>query len=502
MLVVNIIVLVLFLIVYAISLKKPMEWIKSIDKKEHRLYILYPMADLIMTGTRLDKLFEQKSDTIQSLQALYVSAKPKLEQRFFWCRRISMVIFISMLFNILSLLGQAGGKGASPIIDDRYLMRPGFGQGSSQVVLDVNLQKTEDAATKDGSATLRLEDVTIPVDERIYSPEEMEIVFEKVIPYLTKVVLSDNRVSSEIYGDLYFPSKIPDTNIKVRWDPEDTNVINRDGTVLNEDIVNEGVITKVTAILSCFQYQKVHTMTFKVLPRNYSVEEKLSRELSKAVSKASDLSKDKERLELPLSLENYSLSWKVREDNPGVTIFIVGILAALLVWFMGDKDLEKQMKKRKEQMLVDYPEIINKFTLLVNAGMTIKQAWYKIAEDYSSKQEQRQGKKHYAYEEMLRTVHELRLGLTESIAYEQYGRRIGLYPYIKFGSLLSQNLKKGNKGFTEILMKEARDAFEERKEVAKRLGEEAGTKLLMPMMIMLILVFLVILIPAFWSFQI
>ena len=33
-------------------------------------------------------------------------------------------------------------------------------------------------------------------------------------------------------------------------------------------------------------------------------------------------------------------------------------------------------------MLLDYPEIINKFNLLINAGMTIRQAWSKITEDY------------------------------------------------------------------------------------------------------------------------
>jgi hypothetical protein len=32
----------------------------------------------------------------------------------------------------------------------------------------------------------------------------------------------------------------------------------------------------------------------------------------------------------------------------------------------------------------------------------------------------------YAYEEMLATASELRLGISETTAYEQYGRRIGL----------------------------------------------------------------------------
>ena len=66
--------------------------------------------------------------------------------------------------------------------------------------------------------------------------------------------------------------------------------------------------------------------------------------------------------------------------------------------------------------------------------------------------------------------------------------------------LLSQNLKKGTAGLLILLKAEALDALEERKRNARRLGEEAGTKLLLPMMIMLVIVMVIIMIPAFWSF--
>jgi hypothetical protein len=56
-----------------------------------------------------------------------------------------------------------------------------------------------------------------------------------------------------------------------------------------------------------------------------------------------------------------------------------GIAASLLVWRAMDHELESKMRQRKEQLLSDYPEIINKFTLLVNAGMTIRQAWFRIS---------------------------------------------------------------------------------------------------------------------------
>lgn len=107
----------------------------------------------------------------------------------------------------------------------------------------------------------------------------------------------------------------------------------------------------------------------------------------------------------------------------------------------------------------------------------------------------------YAYEEMLVTLHELRLGIPEPYAYEQFGIRAGILPFMKFSTILVQNLKKGNRNMTDLLKQEANESFLERKETAKRLGEEASTKLLAPMMILLLIVLVIILTPAFINFQ-
>ena len=73
--------------------------------------------------------------------------------------------------------------------------------------------------------------------------------------------------------------------------------------------------------------------------------------------------------------------------------------------------------------------------------------------------------------------------------------------YGKLGTLLSQNLQKGNAGITEALEAESKDAFEDRKADARRAGEEAGTKLLLPMGIMLLVVMMIVILPAFMSFS-
>jgi flagellar motor component MotA len=72
---------------------------------------------------------------------------------------------------------------------------------------------------------------------------------------------------------------------------------------------------------------------------------------------------------------------------------------------------------------------------------------------------------------------------------------------LKFSSLIVQNLKKGSRELVNLLELEAIDAFEERKNQAKKYGEEAGTKMLFPMVGMLVVVMGIIMFPALVSFS-
>ena len=66
--------------------------------------------------------------------------------------------------------------------------------------------------------------------------------------------------------------------------------------------------------------------------------------------------------------------------------------------------------------------------------------------------------------------------------------------------MLSGNIQKGSEGLAKLLQEEALYSMEERRQIAKRLGEEAGTKLLLPMLLMLIVVLIIMLVPAVMTF--
>ena len=67
---------------------------------------------------------------------------------------------------------------------------------------------------------------------------------------------------------------------------------------------------------------------------------------------------------------------------------------------------------------------------------------------------------------------------------------------MKLSSLLEQNRKTGTKNLHELLEQEMTQAWEEQKHTAKRLGEEAGTKLLVPLFLMLLVVMVIVMVPA------
>ncbi len=100
-------------------------------------------------------------------------------------------------------------------------------------------------------------------------------------------------------------------------------------------------------------------------------------------------------------------------------------------------------------------------------------------------------------EEVLYTCRELQAGVAEGAAYEHFGKRTGLREYIRLASLLGQNLKRGSSTLLERLRQEAEKSSEESLLRARKLGEEAGTRLLVPMVLMLAIVMVMIMIPAF-----
>lgn len=228
-----------------------------------------------------------------------------------------------------------------------------------------------------------------------------------------------------------------------------------------------------------------------------SEEEIRQKELKEAVEQYNRQKQDPDYYYLPDSWDGRTLQWQKPGENTGTLLAALGLFAAVVVMLKKAREQQEKMAKRAEQLMMDYPSLIMKFTLLIQAGMTVRRAFQKISSDYLRS---RPKTARYAYEEIMTTCHEMDSGVAELEAYRRFGERCGQMKYKTFSTILVQNLQKGGHRMADLLEKEALEAWDDRKRKARVMGETAATKLLVPMVMMLVVVMAIIMIPAFLSF--
>ena len=401
-------------------------------------------------------------------------------------------VILSASVFLAAVVYREDSKTGLPVTEDGtpYLERndPGTGERKEKLI-----------AETEGSGEIEID---VKVAAQTYSKKQQRELLRKAAEQLESLILGDNKSLDKVSSDLTLIRKIPDTDIEVEWEIEKTQdgnqVIDSGGRIKTENIPKEGCILELTAILTIEEEQLLQSFPVSVLSAAEGGENS-EEQLSKNVKEEAAAKREEKQVLLPEKQNGKTVTWRYNKENRGPLLLLLGTAVAGMMFWQERKQKEKEEKKKKKQMLLDYPEIVNKFTIYTGAGLTIRRAWEKIVMEYEKSEKLEM--KRYAYEEMKLSWRELESGIGEQECYEHFGERCRLQPYLKLGALLSQNLRKGTKGLSELLRAETDLAFEERKAAALRMGEEAGTKLLLPMFLMLSVVLLIVIVPAFLSIQ-
>ena len=331
-------------------------------------------------------------------------------------------------------------------------------------------------------------DFRIEVEPRLLPEEEIAALTEAFVEELPGYILGKNTSLHEITSDLHLQEQYGDYPMHVSWKSSEPGILGDTGQVFS--LEEEQEVT-LFAKIRYGGYEREEAIPVRVVPVILSEEEQLYREMEEMLRQSQSDSLEEETWWLPQEWQGEEIQWQQIVEDNSLLLWGAAMLTAVLVFLLLDRDLHEQLEKRKRSLRQEYPEIVHKLVLFVGAGMTIRGAFQKIAGDYEAKC--RSGERASpAYEEVLYTCRELH-------SYEHFGRRTGLQEYIRLSTLLAQNLKRGNSTLLERLREEAEKSAEERLQQSKRLGEEAGTKLLVPMVLMLAVVMAMIMVPAFSS---
>ncbi len=390
-----------------------------------------------------------------------------------------MVLLTGLLLTMLFMVQEVNER----YVEDNALYRNPYGAGSKNVELIAHTGN---------------EDITLTVElgEHEYTHEELLEMDEEFRNVFIERFLGENESVDSVSYDLNLLTAVEGYPFEVSWQIEANEYMDDTGHLL-QDTVEEAVVLELMANISCGEYQSCYPLAICVNSRAVpiSMEEKLTKELLQM----EEASRKEEFLLLPSEYRQETVTWEYPGGKTGLLFLILTPLTVILIYFGKDKDLHQKVEERDEQLRMDYPELVSELVLLIGAGMTVSNAWNRITTDYRRKRE-KTGQTRFAYEEMLIMTYELESGVSYKEALEHFGKRCRAPCYIKLATLLSQNLRKGSTNVFDLLQEEAVLAFEDRKKLAKKKGEQAGTKLLFPMMLLLGIVMILMIVPAFTEF--
>ena len=417
----------------------------------------------------------------EDLQTLEPAGNTQERQKDYVIKKLSicsMIVVIGVIFSIALWIKD----GIETEIVDNSIERNLYGDGSKKVSL----------IAEDGDEEYC---ISLDIEEKSYTDEELMQMIETALPDLERSILGENESIDKVAYDLRLVKSVDGYPFDVEW-RVDEEYLDYEGHLV-KDRLDAPVPVELTAVISCGSFALEHTFSMMICSK--AVQPGKAELMERQISEQESNSRSDKKVTLPSEIGGQKIHWSYKRSYRGLSLLAAIPLLVLLVYFGRDRDLHRQVEDREEQMRLDYPEIVSSLALLIGAGMTVPNAWMKIAGDYKNRKAQT-GRKRYAYEEMLLTIYEMESGVSQMKAYEHFGRRCRIPSYNKLATLLSQNIRKGAANLPLLLREESKDAFEERKHLARSMGEKAGTKLLVPMMMLLGITLVIIMVPAFQTY--
>lgn len=436
----------------------------------------------------------KKGTVVADFQILYPFSSPEEKAAEYSMQKIRQTFWFVLSGSVIALLLCLQSLNSGELFDGNRIYRHAYGEGNKQVTLRPIRQTQEKEDALHGEA------YEIQVQEQKYTGEILDDLFLKSLPVLESTLIGENESLNYVNQPLRLERHLEGFPFTIQWEISNYRLLSADGTT-GEDVAPEGEAVQLIATYTYFSYRRDYELYAVIFPRELTPEEQWKREVLAAIDSQDEKTQYDTVFALPEQIGTVPVKWVEEKENHSAGLFALFLLAGMALFYARDRELHQKIQRRQQELLCDYPAILSKLTLYIGAGLTVRGACHRVVNDYQ-KYRKDEAQRRYAYEELSFACHEMDNGVSEPVAYEQFARRCGQSCYSKLAALLAQNSKKGNSSLLQQLRTESERAQEDRRNLARKIGEEAGTKLLLPMLLLLVMVLLMILVPAMLSFAI
>lgn len=392
------------------------------------------------------------------------------------------VLKIAIIVEVIGIIATLGEFLTSKVWFDNTIERPAVGESDSQEELEY---KTDNKKT----------DIVLDVPAMLHTAEEKEELISKAKEEIDGSFIGDNEDLDEINQSVVMKESYVDGLVKAEWQLSDYKIVGAEGEI-NYDNVSGETLIDADVTLTCEDVSDVYSFSFRVVPLDTNSSLGIDYYVRKAIHGLFQDSDD--TVTLPDKVGDKEVIWSKKYTFLGAKIGILGVLAAVAMVIGQAKEEKNKKDKYLKSMVRDYPKIVESLSLYVGAGLSIKNAMYRISEEYMIR---RSKKKEPGFEGVLRVCREIEEGRSEVKAFENLASYCPTREYRRLSNLLTSSIKKGSKGMLEQLENEEAEAFEMQKQYVKIAGEEASTKLLFPMIGLLGIVLIIIIAPSIFNMQ-
>ena len=338
---------------------------------------------------------------------------------------------------------------------------------------------------------------TLSVPERIMTEAE----FREIVPVLAEVlcreILGENSSLREVRSDLNLIKELSGYGVTISWRSQMPEVVSHTGIIDENAGSPMGTEVILEATLRCGDEFEVLEIPVTVYEKERSWEERFFDSLEQLVQQ----NPESETVILPTEFEESPITYRSSSHTTNLFLVLLGAAAAVILHLKEQNDLQEAKKRREEQLTLAYQDLVSSFLILTGAGYSPKEAWRKMTKDMETSFEGETAERNLVLlREMKITINQMETGIPETRAYADFGKRCGIRCYIRFASLLESCVQTGGKNLRNLLEAEMEEAFKQRADLAKRKGEEASSKLLLPLFGMLSVVMVMVAAPAFLSF--
>lgn len=418
-------------------------------------------------------LKEQCTETDEQLRRKTESFLFRQGMLFFW----GLILLGMVCFTVMVLQQRE---------EQTRIKRNPFGAGQKAITLQMKKEKKE-------------KKYTLLLSEQRLSATEEEKLKKKFFQQLERKIRGKNLSLKKVDRMLSFPDMLAHWPFYITYVPEKTEVIRMDGSLGEKGkTMKEGdyaeTALQVTAEYGDYRWRK--TFLVRVVPPKENPEEAVFARAAARLQQ--EEKKTRNHLEYILPGEEEGVLIRREKESLLPELFFSGLSLLSLVIVHGFFSLKEGEKKCRKETLKDFPTIVHLLTLYMGAGLSLASAVERIATDYQGDPGR---KKRYAFEELLRMDRQLKLGTGQKEACMQWGKRFKEPVYQKLALMLLQVTAKGSREGRLLMEQMEREAFRYRLDMAKKEGEEAATKLLFPMILLLCMVMILVMFPAILRFQ-